>query len=55
LFTSSQWSSLSSGTSNLKSTIPGITTNYTFTPTSGGTTNFYLLSPGYTNQSKLTY
>lgn len=55
LFTSSQWTTLSNGTTNLKSTIPGITTNYTFTPTSGGTTNFYLLSPGYTYQSKLTY
>jgi len=55
LFTQSEWTTLSNGTTNLKSTIPGITTNYTFTPSSGGTTNFYLLSPGYTNQSKLTY
>lgn len=54
LFTSSQWSSLQS-TSNLKSTIPGLTGTYTFTPTSGGVTNFYLLSPGFTSQSTLTY
>jgi len=54
LFTSQQWSSLQS-TSNLKSTIPGLTGTYTFTPTSGGVTNFYLLSPGFTSQSTLTY
>ena len=54
LFTSSQWSSLQS-TSNLKSTIPGLTGTYTFTPMSGGVTNFYLLSPGFTSQSTLTY
>ena len=55
LFTNTQWTSLNSGTSDLRTTIPGITTSYTFTPTSGGTSNFYLLSPGYYNQALLTY
>ena len=55
LFTNTQWTSLNSGTSDLRTTIPGITTSYTFTPTSGGTSNFYLLSPGYNNQGLLTY
>jgi hypothetical protein len=55
LFTNSQWTSLNTGTSDLRNTIPGLTTNYTFTPTSGGTSNFYLLSPGYNNQSTLSY
>lgn len=54
LFTSSQWTSLQ-GTTNLKPSIPGLVGTYTFTPTSGGVTNFYLLSPGFTNQSTLTY
>ena len=54
-FTNAQWTSLNSGTSDLRTTIPGITTSYTFTPTSGGTSNFYLLSPGYNNQGLLTY
>jgi hypothetical protein len=54
LFTSSQWTSLQ-GTTNLRPTIPGLVGTYTFTPTSGGVTNFYLLSPGFTNQSTLTY
>jgi hypothetical protein len=55
LFTNSQWTSLTTGTTDLRATIPGLTTNYTFTPTSGGTSNFYLLSPGYNNQSTLSY
>jgi len=55
LFTNTQWTSLNSGTSDLRATIPGLATSYTFTPTSGGTSNFYLLSPGYNNQSVLTY
>ena len=55
LFTNTEWTSLNSGTSDLRTTIPGITTSYTFTPTSGGTSNFYLLSPGYYNQALLTY
>lgn len=55
LFTNTQWTTLNSGTSDLRATIPGLTTSYTFTPTSGGTSNFYLLSPGYNNQSVLTY
>jgi hypothetical protein len=55
LFTNSQWTSLTTGTGDLRSSIPGIQSSYTFTPTSGGTTNLYLLSPGFTNQSILTY
>jgi len=55
LFTNSQWTSLNTGISDLRNTIPGIQTNFTFTPTLGGTSNFYLLSPGYTNQSTLSY
>ena len=55
LFTNSQWTSLTTGTGDLRSSIPGTQSSYTFTPTSGGTTNLYLLSPGFTNQSTLTY
>jgi hypothetical protein len=54
MFTSSQWSTLQ-GTSNLKASIPGITGSYTFTPTNSGTSDFYFLSPGFTNQSTLKY
>jgi hypothetical protein len=55
LFTNTQWTSLNTGTSDLRNTIPGLQTNFTFTPTSGGTSNFYLLSPGYYNQANLSY
>jgi len=55
LFTSSQWSTLKNNTTNYKSTIPGTTTSYIFTPTSGAVTNIYLLSKGFTNQSSLNY
>ena len=54
LFTSSNWSGLQ-GTTNLKSTIPGVLGAYTFTPSSGGVTNFYLLTKGFTNQSTIVY
>jgi len=55
LFTNTQWTSLNTGSSDLRATIPGVQLNYTFTPTSGGTSNFYLLSPGYYNQAGLSY
>ena len=55
LFTNTQWTSLSTGSSDLRATIPGVQLNFTFTPTSGGTSNFYLLSPGYYNQAGLSY
>jgi len=55
LFTNTQWTSLNTGSSNLKATIPGTTGTFTFTPTNGGTSNFYLLSPGYYNQAGLSY
>ena len=55
LFTNTQWTSLNTGTSDLRASIPGINTNFTFTPPSGGTSNFYLLSPGYYNQAGLSY
>jgi hypothetical protein len=55
LFTNSQWTSLNTGTADLRSTIPGTTGAFTFTPTSGGTNNFYLLSSGYYNQATLQY
>ena len=55
LFTNSQWTTLTTSTTDLRNSIPGVQSTYTFTPLSGGTTNLYLLSPGFTNQSTLTY
>ena len=55
LFTNSQWTTLTTSTTDLRNSIPGVQSTHTFTPLSGGTTNLYLLSPGFTNQSTLTY
>lgn len=55
LFTNSQWTTLTTSTTDLRSSIPGVQSTYTFTPLNGGTTNLYLLSVGFTNQSTLTY
>jgi hypothetical protein len=55
LFTESQWDSLNAGSADLRTSIPGVQNTYTFTPSSGGITNLYILSPGFTNQSNLNY
>ncbi|NBP57108.1 hypothetical protein EBU71_11365 [bacterium] len=55
LFTESEWSRLTMDSINLRNQIPGAETFYTFTPTSGGVSNFYLLTPAYTDQNNLTY
>lgn len=55
LFTESQWDSLNTGSADLRTSIPGVQNTYTFTPSSGGITNLYILSPGFTNQSNLNY
>ena len=55
LFTETQWNNLLSGTADTRVSIPGVLTTHSFTPISGGVSNFYLLSPGFTNQSSLVY
>ena len=47
IFTTSQYNSIKATTSNVKGSYPGITTVTITNPTSGGTNNFYLISPGY--------
>ena len=50
LFTPSQYTSITSTTSNLKSTYPGVTQILISPATSGGTANYYLISPGYSGK-----
>jgi hypothetical protein len=51
IFTSAQYTSLTTGTTDLRSTIPGVSTITISSPVSGTTTgNYYLLAPGYTGQ-----
>ena len=51
IFTPTQYTSLTTGTTDLRSTIPGVTTITISSPVSGTTTgNYYLLAPGYKGQ-----
>lgn len=54
LFTAAQYTSLTTGTTDLRSTIPGVSSITINSPVSGTTTaNYYLLAPGY--KSQVTY
>jgi len=51
IFTPTQYTSLTTGLTDLRSTIPGVTTITISSPVSGTTTgNYYLLAPGYKGQ-----
>jgi hypothetical protein len=50
LYTVSQFNSLNSGTVNLKSIYPGVSSFTISTPVSGGSTNYYLIAPGFSGQ-----
>lgn len=51
LFTTAQYTSLTVGTTDLRSTIPGVSSITINSPVSGTTTgNYYLLAPGYKGQ-----
>ena len=47
IFTPSQFNAIKATTLNLKSSYPGVSSITITNPTSGGTNNFYLISPGY--------
>jgi len=47
IFTTSQYNTISSSTSNVRATYPGVSSYSTSTLTSGGTLNLYLIAPGY--------
>jgi len=51
IFTSTQYTSLTTGTTDLRSTIPGVSSITINSPVSGTTTgNYYLIAPGYKGQ-----
>lgn len=50
LFTVSEFNTINSSNSNLKTTYPGISSFTISTPVSGGSTNYYLIAPGYSGQ-----
>lgn len=51
IFTTTQYTSLTTGTTDLRSTIPGVSSITITSPVSGTTTgNYYLIAPGYKGQ-----
>lgn len=51
IFTTAQYTSLTTGTTDLRATIPGVSSITITSPVSGTTTgNYYLLAPGYKGQ-----
>ena len=46
IFSATQWSTINSGTANMKSTLPGQQSLLIDGPVSGGTTNFYIVRTG---------
>jgi len=50
LFTPTQFSSISTSTSNLKTTYPGVTSITLPSITTGGTADYYIIAPGYSQK-----
>jgi hypothetical protein len=50
LFTVSQFNSINTTVLDLRSTYPGVSSFTISTPVSGGSTNYYLIAPGYNGQ-----
>lgn len=50
IFTPAQWTTINSGTTDMRGTIPGVQSMIISTPTNGGSTNFYLLRTGIKTQ-----
>jgi hypothetical protein len=54
-FSSTEWTTIKNGTTNLKSTITGTQSVTINSPVRGGSTNLYLITTGYRNNNKLFY
>ena len=55
LFTSTQYNTINTSTSDLRSTLPGTSSITISNPTSGGSSSYYLINTGYSNGSVLSY
>ena len=49
IFTATEYNTINTSNSNLKSTYPGVTSVTLSNPTSGGSTNYYIITPGFSN------
>jgi hypothetical protein len=47
IFTTTEYNIINSSNSNLKSTYPGVTSVTINNPVSGGTTSYYVITPGF--------
>jgi hypothetical protein len=54
LLTNTEANTIKTGTTNLRSTIPGVQNN-TITPINNGTSNFYIILTGYPDLTKVTF
>ena len=54
-FIPSEWNTIKTGTTNLKSTITGSQSITISSPVRNGSSNYYLITTGFSNKSKLTY
>jgi hypothetical protein len=50
LYTTTQYTTLTTNTSDLRSSVLGVNTITINSPVSGGTGNYYLIAPGYKGQ-----
>jgi hypothetical protein len=55
LFTTAQFNIINTSTNDLRSTYPGVSSITINTPTSGGSSNYYIINTGYSNISNLQY
>jgi hypothetical protein len=55
LFTAAQFSTINSSTTDLRIAYPGVSSITINTPTSGGSSNYYIINTGYSNISNLQY
>ncbi len=55
LFTSTQFNAINSSTTDLRVTYPGVSTITINSPVSGGSSNYYLINTGYSNNTILGY
>jgi len=55
LFTQSQYNTINTSTTDLRLTYPGTTSITLSNPTSGGSSSYYLINTGYSNQTTINY
>ena len=51
LFTPTEYTTIKANTSNLKPTYPGVSSITISSPTSGGSSNYYIIAPGYSDNT----